>query len=180
MILYGSDQLRERADARHLLGIALQEQYRIDSLPEISLLPLGKPFFAEKADIQFNLSHSGSLVLCGLDCRPVGVDIQVVKDWRPSLPRRVCSQQELDWLACQPDQSLGFTILWALKEARVKQCGTGLRSEIREIAVPLPEHWNSVVCLDNLLFRAYTGPGWAAAVCAESAPPSQIQWRNLV
>ena len=179
MILYGTNQLCERTDARRLLALALREQYQMEALPEISLQPLGKPCFADQVGVQFNLSHSGSLALCGLDDRPVGVDIQVVKEWKPGLPSRVCSQAELDWLDRQPDRAMGFAILWSLKEAKVKQCGTGLRSQIREISVPLPERWDEAITLDGLRFRSYTGSSWAAAACGESEPPAQILWRNL-
>lgn len=180
MILYGTDQIEQRKDARSLLAAALRETYSLDELPEIRLLPQGKPVFASSLHIEFNLSHSEPLALCALDDRPVGVDIQLVKNWNPRLPQRVCSQAELDWLDRQPDRSLGFAVLWALKESRVKQSGIGLRLPLREISVPLPEHWDGPDSLDRLQFRAYTGENWAAAICGLSAPPDEILWRKLI
>ncbi len=38
----------------------------------------GKPYFPSPR-CQFNLSHSGTLALCALSDRPVGVDIQMVR-----------------------------------------------------------------------------------------------------
>ena len=179
MILYGTDGIEQRRDARKLLAAALREEYSLEELPEIHLLPQGKPAFPPSLQIEFNLSHSEPLALCALDDRPVGVDIQLVKTWNPRLPNRVCSQTELAWLDRQPDRPLGFAVLWSLKESRVKQSGIGLRLPLRSISVPLPERWDRPVCLDDLQFRVYTGENWAAAACGLSAPPAEILWRKL-
>lgn len=180
MVLYGTEALGNQKQAYELLDRAVQEWCNMDTLPEIQRHPHGKPFFPDYPQVEFNLSHSGGLALCALDTGPVGVDIQVVKSWRAGLPRRVCSEQELGWLEGQQDRQAGFAVLWALKECRVKQSGLGLRMQIRDIAVPLPERWEGAVLLDGLQFQVYQGPGWAAAVCGETTPPDGIQWRALV
>ena len=179
MVLYGTKNLTDDRQAYDLLTEAAEEHWYLSPLPEICREAGGKPFFPGLAHRQFNLSHSGSMALCGLDSAPLGVDIQVVKQWRTGLPGRVCCQAELDWLGRQPDPQLGFAILWALKEARVKQSGLGLRTQIREIHIPLPEQWDSPVLLDQLWFRVYTGERWAAAACALTPPPEKILWRTV-
>ena len=107
----------------------------------------------------------------------MGVDIQIIKQWRPSLPRRVCSQNELKWLEEQSDLWSAFCQLWALKESRVKQSGQGLTTPIPTIRIPLPQP--EPVQMDELWFRSYNGPGWAAAVCGLSRPPEHIIWTPL-
>ena len=139
MFLCSASGLTARAQARDLLALAVNEVWGLSPLPEIARRPGGKPFFSEREDLHFNLSHSGDLALCALDGAPVGADIQIIKEWRPSLPRRVCAPAELDWLERQPSIWPAFTMLWALKEARVKESGQGLTSSIRDIRVPLPE-----------------------------------------
>ena len=86
-------------------------------------------------------------------------------------------EAELDWLERQPSLWPAFTLLWALKEARVKESGQGLTSSIRDIRVPLPEP--GPLRLDDLWFRAWTSPGWAAAVCGHSEPPEKIFKKSL-
>ncbi len=169
MILYSAKALTSRSQSRELLALAVRETWGLSPLPEISRHEGGKPYFPAHRDFHFNLSHSGDLALCTLDTAPVGADIQLVKQWRPSLPGRVFSRRELDWLAGQPDLWPAFTLLWTLKEARAKQNGRGLTSSIRDIRVPLPG--NDPVRMDGLWFRTWTGPGWAAAVCGYSKPP---------
>lgn len=172
MFLYRAEGLTARSQARELLALAAAEVWGLASLPEISRRRGGKPFFPEHEGLQFNLSHSGEFALCALDEAPVGVDIQIVKAWRPALPRRVCSQLELDWLEAQPEFWPSFAQLWTLKESRVKESGQGLTTSIRGIQVPLPA--DGPVQMDGLWFRTWHGSGWAAAVCGHSAPPEKM------
>ena len=172
MVVYSAKNLTSRAQARGLLAVAVREMWGLSPLPEIARQEGGKPFFPEHENFHFNLSHSGELALCALDSLPVGADIQIVKQWRPSLPGRVCSSEELDWLEGQPDLWPAFTLVWALKEARAKESGRGLTSSIRDIRVPLPGEGDAR--LDGLWFRTWTGPGWAAAVCGHNPPPEKI------
>lgn len=177
MVVYGTSGVTSRSQARELLALAAQEVWGLTPLPEISRRAGGKPFFPERGNLHFNLSHSGGLALCALDGAPVGADIQIVKEWRPALPGRVCSQAELAWLEEQPDLWPAFTRLWTLKEARAKESGQGLTSSIRDIRVPLPAE--GAVQFEGLWFRIWSGPGWAAAVCGHTAPPEKIVERGL-
>ena len=177
MVLYRAEGLTARAQARDLLSLAVQEVWGLSPLPDIARREGGKPFFPAYESLHFNLSHSGDLALCALDGAPVGVDIQIVKGWRPGLPKRVCSPAELDWLERQPSLWPAFTLLWALKEARAKESGRGLTSSIRDIRVPLPG--SGPLEMDGLRFRTWTGPGWAAAVCGHSEPPEKIFEKTL-
>ena len=177
MFLCSASGLTARAQARDLLALAVNEVWGLSPLPEIARRPGGKPFFSEREDLHFNLSHSGDLALCALDGAPVGADIQIIKEWRPSLPRRVCSAEELAWLEEQPDLWSAFTLLWTLKEARSKESGLGLTTSIRDIRIPLPGADASE--MDGLWFRTWTGPGWAAAVCGHTRPPEKMIKKTL-
>lgn len=179
MNLYGTDNLEHRSQAYDLLAFAASDAWGLSPLPALVRSPTGKPAFAPDQGREFNLSHSGKLALCVLDTSPVGVDIQMIKTWRPSLPRRVCSEEELDWLERQDDFWQGFTSLWTLKESRCKQSGTGLRGAISSISVPLPRKGQSLYDHDGLWFRLYFGAGWVGAVCAQTPPPEQIIWQDL-
>lgn len=170
MVIYTAKGLTVRAQARDLLALAVRETWGLSPLPEIT--EGGKPFFPGYPGLHFNLSHSGGLALCALDSAPVGVDIQIVKQWRPSLPRRACSREELDWLAGQPEFWPAFTLLWTLKEARVKESGQGLTPGLRDIRTPLPGP--EPVLFDGLWFGTWSGAGWAAAVCGHSRPPENF------
>ncbi len=176
MKVYAAYGENSREEAKNLLTLGAREVWGLGELPEITRTPAGKPYFPCRPDKHFNLSHSGPYALCALGESPLGVDIQIVKDtWRSGLPRRVCSPAELRWLEGQPDFWGGFTALWAMKEARVKYTGTGLRVPVREISVPLPGK-EGLYEWDGLWFRLWMGEGWRCALCAETPPPPEIIW----
>lgn len=179
MVVYAADGLERRSQAYDLLSIAAEEHWGLTCLPPLVRSPLGKPAFSPILGREFNLSHSGSLALCVLDSTPVGADIQIVKSWRPSLPRRVCSPEEFGWLEQQPDFWNAFTALWAMKESRAKQSGQGLRGSIAAISVPLPRPGETLYAHQGLWFRLWSGRDWAGAVCGTTPPPDEIRWRSL-
>lgn len=179
MVLYGADGLAQRAQAYDLLAIAAGEYWDLSPLPQVVRTSLGKPVFSPAQGREFNLSHSGRLALCALDSAPVGVDIQMVKSWRPTLPGRVCSQEELEWLQKQPDLWRSFTTLWVMKESRVKQSGQGLRGSIAAISVPIPRPGEFLYAHQGLWFRIFPGPDWVGAVCGTTPGPAEIDWRSL-
>ena len=92
MVLFGFRELTHRDQARQLLAWSVRRHWGLAPLPELTLWERGKPYFSHLPRRQFNLSHSGTLALCALSDRPVGVDIQVVRPaWRDSLMDRSCT-----------------------------------------------------------------------------------------
>ena len=179
MILYGAENLTRQQQAHDLLARAVKERWGLSPLPPLDRSSQGKPFFPGQNGLEFNLSHSGSMALCALSTAPVGVDIQVIRSWRPGLPERVCSPRELAWLEQGDNLWERFCRLWALKECLVKQQGTGLTRPISGIRVPLPGEEDSLLEQDGLWFRTYRGPGWRGAACGQEKPPEAIQWITL-
>ena len=176
MVIYGGRGLTCRGQAYQLLEQAVRLHWGMLQMPELARTDEGKPYFLEYEYRAFNLSHSGPLALCALDDRPVGVDIQVVKQWREGLPRRVCSGEEQEWIAKGEKPWERFTLLWALKESRVKYTGRGLREALPGIRVPIPQEGKDLYALDGMWFRIYGGDGWRGAACGTSRPPEKIVW----
>ena len=176
MVVYGTESLERREQAYELLAQGVRLVWGLDPLPEIQRAEGGKPYFPREPGREFNLSHSGSLALCALDSRPVGVDIQVVKQWRTGLPSRVCAPEELAWLEGEREPWPAFTTLWAMKESRVKYTGRGLRELLSGIRVPIPKDGVSLYALDGIWFRLYWGEGWRGAACGAVPPPEEITW----
>lgn len=172
--VYGTE-LVQRSQAYDLLSLAAAEQWDLTPLPELGRGERGKPYFLGLKGREFNLSHSGTMALCGLSDKPLGVDIQIIRTWRPGLPGRVCSPEELEWLA-RGELWLRFALMWAMKESRAKYEGTGLTRPISGIRVPLPEDGEDLMRRDGLWFRMYSGTGWRGAVCGLEPPPKVIRW----
>ena len=177
MVVYASNKIKSREDAYALLSRCAGEVWGLSPLPALERSADGKPYFPGFPNHHFNLSHSEPFALCALDTSPVGADIQRIRDdLRPGLPRRVCAPEELVWLEGQNDRWRAFALLWALKEARLKYAGTGLRAGIRETSVPLPQPGQNLYAHDGLWFRVYEGQDWMAAVCGEHIPPEELIW----
>ena len=112
----------------HLLKEMLRQQGI--SLPAIETDPQGKPFFSERPELHFNLSHSGEMTACALGVHPMGVDIQQYGGLRPAVARRCFSASELTWYESQTDPAEKekiFYQLWTLKESFSKLTGQGIR-----------------------------------------------------
>ena len=160
MTLYGIQD----APAAALLSYALRRELGWAQLPEIARTERGKPYFPTAPDVRFNWSHSGPYVLCALSKKPVGVDIEVIRPRRDSLPAYALTAREraeyrtlgADWPA--------FYVLWTRKEAWCKYTGEGLAA------------WKQTPPEAGLFYGAYAGADWRAAVCGEEAAPHEIIW----
>lgn len=104
----------------------------------------GKPRLGGRGDTQqleFNLSHSGSIALCAVASRRrIGVDVERQRDieeWQ-SIARACLTQEELDSLTSlsPADGAAGFLKLWTQKEAYVKGLGQGLSYPLQQFCVP--------------------------------------------
>ena len=86
----------------------------------------GKPYLAQRPDVHFNVSHSGTLVVCAVGEAPVGADVETRGGYDAGVAQMCFQGDELDWLAAEPDVDYAFTRLWTRKEAYLKLLGTGL------------------------------------------------------
>lgn len=95
----------------------------------VSTSATGKPFF-ENADLHFNVSHSGGVVVAAVSGSPVGIDIEVPGRCRDFLEiaRRFFHPDEAD--RCSGEDE--FLRLWTAKEAMLKLAGTGLSGGIAD------------------------------------------------
>ncbi|KAK9691661.1 hypothetical protein RND81_09G210300 [Saponaria officinalis] len=80
----------------------------------------------------FNISHTSSLIACGITTSPIGIDLEekarTIKNNVMSFARRFFCLDEVEHLAkiIDPEiQRLEFLKLWTLKEAYVKALGRG-------------------------------------------------------
>ena len=94
----------------------------------------GKPF-AISLDVEFNISHSGDLVVCAIDDEPIGIDVERIRSIDASVVKRICSPKELRYLFGYEPKELKdcdiidikmqarFFEIWTAKEAYSKSIG---------------------------------------------------------
>lgn len=126
---------------------------------QFDLAENGKPFVRNCA-IHFNLSHSADFVLCAVDPRPIGVDIEALRPIKPSLIQKVCSPDEIDFIASDPGR---FLQVWTTKEALLKYRGTGICTDLRRINVCV----NGTIQLSNLKLHTELTDQYALTIVYE-------------
>ena len=52
----------------------------------------GKPY-AKGLPVEFNISHSGDMVVCAVDDKPVGIDIEEVRPIDLTVAKRICTDE---------------------------------------------------------------------------------------
>lgn len=131
----------------------------------------GKPYLRDHP-FYFNLSHSGSYVVCALSRHEVGVDIQQYK--RTDIDRlaeRFFSTEEKKALkACHDRKELEllFYRLWTRKEAYGKLTGEGIAAVIDRSVLPLIEgEMPAAEAGDepSLFWQEWTLEGYGIALC---------------
>lgn len=97
----------------------------------------GKPY-AVDLDVEFNISHSGDMVVCAVDDNPVGIDIEKIRPIDLTVAKRICTEEELLYLFGHTPMSEDFVYttdstvlkrffeLWTAKEAYGKCIGVGV------------------------------------------------------
>jgi 4'-phosphopantetheinyl transferase len=167
-----------RGTLRHILA------HRLGLAPErlrFGQGPAGKPFLPDHADLWFNVSHAGELLLIGLAHHgPLGVDVEVVQEDAvvDATGPLVLSQPERDELSRLegPARRERFARFWTRKEAYIKADGRGMSLELGRIDVsgggdrallrdPSSGRWTP--CERWTLRSLDAWPGYAAAVAAE-------------
>ena len=105
----------------------------------------GKPY-AKDLNIEFNISHSADMVVCVVDDKPVGVDIEKIRSIDLNTAKRIFSEEEIRYIfECIPDVEdynhylndavlQRFFELWTKKEAYGKLVGMGLFTETNATA----------------------------------------------
>ena len=111
----------------------------------------GKPY-AKGLPVEFNISHAGDMVVCAVDDKPVGIDVEKIRPIDLKVAKRICTDEELSYLFGHIPTEQDFTYttdteiltrffkLWTAKEAYGKCLGVGIR-DIRK-HVPVPETLN--------------------------------------
>lgn len=150
-------------DAWEVLRQAVGLVWGLETLPKVARLADGKPVFSQRPELHFNVSHSGSLVLCALSDQPVGVDLELIRPRREGLPTYIFKAEELERYRTLGGDWPAFYTLWTEKESILKYTGEGLKG------------WRRTSLPEGCVMTNLSGDGWRGAVCGhEQAEKEQI------
>lgn len=138
----------------------------------------GKPFISSYPSFHFNLSHSGHWVVCAVDSRPIGIDIEQIQaiDFSSIVRNYFCADEYKELMSRPDSEQLDyFYYLWTIKESHVKALGKGLAIPFNSFAITgsgnnlriqYPHQSNNFS--DGVWFcKPYIlEPGYKMAVCA--------------
>ncbi len=163
---------------RRLLGWAAEMD---PQAVRIEVDALGKPVLPEHAGLHFSLSHCGGQALIALDCAPVGVDIEaMIQRDTDVLAAQILAPAELShWRGLpQAYRVEALTEAWTRKEAALKACGLGLRTDPASFAAPEGEL--QLAAGGRFLLRALpAAPGHCAAL-AQTPPARPLRGFRLL
>ena len=140
-------------------------------LPAMAKTDQGKPYFPDRPDLFFSLSHSGSLVLCAVGSQPCGADVQEPRSLSEKVIRRCFAPDEL---ACSDPIAL-----WCLKESFIKLTGSMDRPLRDMVFLPSGDVFTGP---DGTAGRVWRLPGryTAALVCRDPGDlPSAVRYGDF-
>lgn len=97
----------------------------------------GKPYTVD-LNVEFNISHSGNMVVCAVDDNPVGIDVEKIRPIDLTITKYICTEEEQiyifgykpnnrDYSYIADEKILArFFEIWTRKEAYGKCMGRGL------------------------------------------------------
>lgn len=118
------------------------------NLKELEFTKYNKPFFKNN-NIQFNISHSGEIVVVSMTnkCQSIGVDIEKNHSIKIEDFKNQMTQNEQLTVFGSDDPLHTFFIYWTQKEAVIKTHGNGLSIPLKSFEVK-----NNKTRVDNEVF----------------------------
>ncbi len=134
----------------------------------------GKPYLKDYPNFNFNISHSGDYVLCAVDNKPIGIDVEEVKYIEyEEIAKSFFTRSEFDYIVRKDlnNQLSKFYEVWTLKESYIKCCGQGLSMPLKSFSIELDQYENIKVIINNK-YKEHTFKifdielGYKMAVCS--------------
>lgn len=107
----------------------------------VALNDAGKPFFPERENLHFSISHSGEWALCGFSTVSIGCDVQ--EHYREdeailTVAHRYFSEEERRLISSEEDADDRIRLLyrlWTMKESYAKMVGCGIDDRLPRIGI---------------------------------------------
>jgi 4'-phosphopantetheinyl transferase len=121
---------------RILLLKGINEIYNHDyQNKEIHYTKYNKPYFKDDF-IQFNISHSGSIVVCAISEKSeIGIDIEMISDIEINDFKSQLTENEMNKILLSNNKSDAFFEYWTQKEAVIKAHGHGLTIPLKSFEI---------------------------------------------
>lgn len=118
----------------------------------------GKPYLKDYLDFNFNISHSGEYVLCAIDNKPIGIDVEEVKHIKyEDIAKNFFTTKEYSYII---NEDFNFRLnnfyeIWTLKESYIKCLGQGLSVPLKSFNIEI-EQYENIKVIENNKYKKYT------------------------
>lgn len=138
----------------------------------------GKPALKYHPEICFSLSHSGDYAICTIGDRPVGNDIEHVREGRLKVANRFFAEEELAWLyeaETEEERTGRMFRLWTMKESFLKVIGRGMSLSLKDFVIRMDEESGRARVRHSFDTKYYYMreygeiDGYCTAVCAQES-----------
>ena len=119
--------------AYQLLKQGLREVYGITENPTFEYNEHGKPSIVGHPEIHFNLSHCKHAAVCAISDKPVGIDVECIREYKEGLLRYTMNDDEVCKIESTENPAAAFIRLWTMKEATMKLVGTGISNDMKTV-----------------------------------------------
>lgn len=101
----------------------------------------GKPLVKVFDKCFFNISHSGDWIVCAIDSKPIGIDIEEIRDIDFAVAKQVFSKKEYITFSSKTENKklAYFYSLWTLKESYIKAIGYGFSRDSASFSIMCDE-----------------------------------------
>ena len=117
--------------AYQLLKQGLREEYGITENPVFEYNEHGKPSIVGHPEIHFSLSHCKEAATCVISDRPVGIDVESIREYKEGLAHYAMNDEEVRRIEASDNPAAAFIRLWTMKEATLKLIGTGISDDLK-------------------------------------------------
>lgn len=133
-----------------------------------------KPHFADRPDLHFNISHSGTMVICSFSDTEIGVDIEKITSIDLDIAKRFFCTSEYEFIVSQTsdmERKEAFFRIWVLKESFMKMTGLGMSILTDSFEINLGDSITVKHKVDDQIynFKEYKADEYRIAVCSTTA-----------
>lgn len=128
---------------------------------EFGVTENGKPY-AKGLDVNFNISHSGDMVVCAVSDKEIGIDIEKTREINPRISEKFACEKEIEYINSHKN---GLFEIWTLKEAYFKCIGTGLGADIKNVSFDI--ECEKIICSEKGVDCRFISieEGYICAIC---------------
>ena len=119
--------------AYQLLKKGLCEEYGITENPIFEYNEHGKPSIVGHPEIFFNMSHCKYAAACVISDKPIGIDVESIREYREGLVSYTMNDEEVHEIESAENPAAAFIRLWTMKEATMKLIGTGISNDMKNV-----------------------------------------------